>query len=361
MDTKTDFVELKKMQEVFALIRQTPKPRPGKRIVAFDLDNTVVMPTQLVGSDHWFRQHVAREENLTGSSELARLNSLKIYKDVQKKTQVKHVEPDTSKIIQLLQEEDNIVIGLTARNKETIEDTNNQLLSLDINFNQGILKDRCVPCKSNLEMGIFKNGIMFAAFSNKGLALKGLIEDLQLDISDVFFIDDSARNVNDVIKDSGVPCTGIYYTHITTSALTVDLNISDVQIQYLNKILPDPIAKTIHEHHEAEKSNLYFNITFKQKQDIYKPYAYFWLNQKKDLDSIETYFKAEQCHPKVKHDYYAFKPDCPILAKCTKVPLEKAAPLVAFLYEHQVLKQHDVKQAKIKISEVSHLSKFSVK
>lgn len=44
MEIKTDFVELKKIP--------SSKAQPDMHFMGFDLDNTVVMPTQLVGSDY---------------------------------------------------------------------------------------------------------------------------------------------------------------------------------------------------------------------------------------------------------------------------------------------------------------------
>lgn len=354
---KMDFIALNKIVEVFELIRQTPKLKPGKRIVAFDLDNTLLMPTQLVGSDHWFKEHVNREQIQTGDLELAKLNALKIYQSIQKKTKVKPVEPKTASIIHTLQsqeyteEQDYLIIGLTARNKDALEDTQQQLLSLGIDFNVGQLKGICLPCKSNPEMGLFNNGIMFAAFSNKGLAFKGLVEDLQLQVCDAFFIDDNERNVNDFIIHSGVPSIGIHYTYVNGPMLTVDLTISDIQIHYLDKILPDPIAYAIQAHYESEQSNTHLKITFKQKNEVYKPYAYFWLNHQKDMSCIQYFFNPHEYKPTVKMGFHSFKPEQPVMACCLKVPLDKSVPLVTFLYEKQILKLKDFEQFKIKLVE----------
>ncbi len=61
----TGFVELKKMTEVLDFIQKTPWSTSGRRIIAYDVDNTILKSAQLVGNDHWYRQHVAREEKET--------------------------------------------------------------------------------------------------------------------------------------------------------------------------------------------------------------------------------------------------------------------------------------------------------
>lgn len=103
---------------------------------------------------------------------------------------------------------------------------------------------------------------------------------------------------------------------------------------------------------EVKPSNAYFKIEFKQKNEVYKSYAYFWANHEHDLKYIQAYFKPDQCKPKVKFRFYSFKPEQPVMACCVKVPLEKTAPFIGFLYQNQILKERDFTQAAINLANV---------
>lgn len=353
----THIIEATSMAEVFELIQA--RPHIGTRVVAYDLDNTIMHPVQMLGSDQWFVEHFKHD---------TRDNTLALYNSAQFKTEVMPVETETAQTIANLQESGCIVIGLTARGKDLADTTAKQLLSVNVNFNLGECKDIEAPCASNLEQGLFKHGIMFCDGASKGIALKGLMAQLNINPDDVYFIDDSVRHIHDVKAHSDAHYTGIHYTHVRDiKGLAIDPNIVGMQIKYLDKILPDLVAKAVHEHHESELSNTHLKIEFKQKNEAYKPYAYFWSNHENDFNSIQDFFKPEETQPKIKHDFFAFKADHRVMACRVKVPLEKAAPLVGFLYQNHILKQQDLDSSNIQLTEVgehisnSSISKLSIK
>lgn len=103
---------------------------------------------------------------------------------------------------------------------------------------------------------------------------------------------------------------------------------------------------------KTEHSNTRIKIEFKQKNEVYKPYAYIWANHQNDLIHVQTYFNSDQCKPEVKFRFYHFQPEQPVMACCVKVPLEKAAPLVGFLYQNQILKERDFTHATTNLANV---------
>jgi hypothetical protein len=286
--------------------------------------------------------------------------AIALYNAAQFKTDVLSVEPETAEIIKKLQSLGCIVIGLTARDKELAETTVKQLLSVNVDFNQGTFKDIEAPCVNSPENGIFKYGIMFCDGASKGMAFKGLMEQFQINPNDVYFIDDILRHVEDMKKHTDSRYTGIHYTHIRDKKpINIDLKVVDMQIKYLNKILPDPVAKVVHEHHESETSNTHLKLEFKQKNSQYKPYAYFWWNHQKDHDAFLEFFKPEETKPKIKSGFYHFRKDHAILAYRVKVPLEKAAPLIGYLYQNKILKEQDIKTVEQQLRSVESQVKSS--
>lgn len=359
---KSSLFETASIKTVFELIQQRSSGK-GLRVVAVDLDNTAIHPEQTIGSDQWFVHQLAVEKTLIDDAVLAKTKTVELFYDIQHKTKVSLVEPEIVEIIKKLQEAGYLVIGLTARGKKIAELTHQQLLSVGINFNIGLFADTEKPCINNPEKGIFKYKIMFVDGAEKGIALNGLLEALGINPDEVFFIDDSLRHVTNVEEHTQAKYTGFHYTYVKEEkGLAIDPHVANMQLRYLNTILPDKVAKAVHEHHETEVSNTHLKICFNQKEAGYKPYAYFWGNHQKDHQAIQSFFNEDQCKPKIKHDFFSFKPDNPVMAYRFKVPLEKTEKLMTFLYEHQILKQHDVEQVETKLTDISQkINKISVK
>ncbi len=363
---KSSLFETASIKTVFELIQKHSSGQ-GTRVVAIDLDNTVILPEQTLGSDQWFGYRLPLEKEAVGDPVVAKTKMVELFYEIQHKTKVSIVEPEVIDIIKKLQDAGYLVIGLTARGKKIADLTHQQLLSVGINLNIGMFADVEKPCVNNPEKGVFKYKILFVDGADKGVAFKGLLHSLGIHPDEAFFIDDHLRHVLSVEAQAEAKYFGFHYTYVQEEkGLQVDPHIADVQLKYLNAILPDKVAKAVHEHHETELSNTHLKIHFKQKEEQYKPYAYFWGNHQKDHLAIQNFFNEIECKPKVKHAFFSFKPDNPVMAYRFKVPLEKAAPLVTFLYKHQVLKQLDLEQVKTQLTEVSqkinpHLSKLSVK
>lgn len=358
---KSNLFETASIKTVFELIQQHSLDQ-GIRVVAIDLDNTVIHPEQTLGSDQWFGHRLPIEKEMIGDAIIAKKKMVELFYEIQHKTKICLVEPEIVGIIKKLQEAGYLVIGLTARGNKIADLTHQQMLSVGINFNIGIFADVEQPCVNNPEKGVFKYKILFVDGADKGVAFKGLLHSLGINPDEAFFIDDHLRHVLSVEAQTEAKYFGFHYTYVQEKkGLQIDPHVADMQLKYLNTILPDKVAKAVHEHHETEVSNTHLKLIFKQKDDDYKPYAYFWGNHQKDHLAIQAFFDDKQCKPKIKHNFYSFKPEHPVMAYRFKVPLEKAASLVTFLYERQVLKQKDMEQAKENLIKVSNLLRSSIK
>jgi hypothetical protein len=95
-------------------------------LLVFDLDNTVMEPVQTLGSDQWF--HYLLNQSYTVDQAVA------IWSQVQPVSEMEAVESITPEIIAQGQLAGLKVMALTARPSSLAQTTENQLLSVGVNF-----------------------------------------------------------------------------------------------------------------------------------------------------------------------------------------------------------------------------------
>lgn len=113
----SSFIELESLNKLTNIVR------PGS-LVFFDLDNTLISPTQTIGSDQWFYWHMLKFNPAI---------TLPLYHLAQMLTNVQLVEESADKVIKELRKSHS-VFGLTSRGKELMCATERQLLSVGIKF-----------------------------------------------------------------------------------------------------------------------------------------------------------------------------------------------------------------------------------
>ncbi len=128
-----------------------------------------------------------------------------------------HTEKDLSLKIKEIQEEGFSTIALTARGNVLVESTQRELArlhenALEINFDaqpfdqviESILVPKTKSCKKGetppclsgkfSDRPQFRKGVMYANATNKGLALKALLESLGQSYPAIIFVDDNRKN-----------------------------------------------------------------------------------------------------------------------------------------------------------------------
>ena len=84
-------------------------------LVLLDIDDTILVPAQMVGSDEWFNQRWKKheEEGLTKSAALEK--ALAEWESIRHVSKMKPVEKETPTFIQDLQKKGHKVMGLTTQ------------------------------------------------------------------------------------------------------------------------------------------------------------------------------------------------------------------------------------------------------
>lgn len=144
--------------------------------VVFDIDNTVLEPAQTLGSDQWFEYRVQVHKAQGEDEKLAVERAIDDWLPVQKATEVKLVETETSQMIKELQDKGIEVIALTARPEDLESATIRQLQTVGVKF---------------------KN-ILFSFGKNKGVVLREFINQNGFQLTRLIFIDDKEKNVKNM-------------------------------------------------------------------------------------------------------------------------------------------------------------------
>jgi len=229
-------VEIKKIKQIAPHLKKY-------HLIIFDLDNTIMEPAQLLGSDQWFFHRMQKHESDGFDIKKALDKTLLEWYEIQAITKVKLVEKDVKKIIRHLQNKNVLVMGLTTRDLHFSYSAMKQLDSLDIDLS------KTAPYKENLYFDngvLFNKGILFASGKNKGDVLKQFLNKIEFLPKSVIFIDDKLKHINEVDKfcrEKEIKFLGFRYGALDEKIKNFDSQVANIQHKYFQSILSDEDAK----------------------------------------------------------------------------------------------------------------------
>jgi hypothetical protein len=218
----------------FREIKNHLKP---KTLLVLDIDDTLVVAIQTLGTDVWFRhRHKALQTRMEPSAALHQ--ALAEWEAIQHLTKVRAVEEETETIIKHLQEAQIPIIGLTTRRLDMVNCTLAQLSSLNIDLS------KTAPAKEDLyfmnghtvghEVGhgvLHRQGILFTAGTPKGEALLKLLALFPTSFDRIVFINDKETHLAEV--ELTIPPTiefiGLRYSHSDERVANYNPHIADIQ------------------------------------------------------------------------------------------------------------------------------------
>ncbi len=213
-------------------------------LVIFDLDNTVFESSYHFGGDQWFRQRVKDHIAEGCSKEEASNRTLAEWTSVQGVIQMKLVEEDAKHLIEDLQKEGLLVMGLTTRGMETSLVTLNHLKNLGVEFHVTAPYDSEHVFMNGPRGVVFRQGVLFTGNTNKGDALWGFLEHAQVDPKHVIFINDKASNIQEVADscyERKVPFLGLRYGYLDEKVANYDHAQAQKQYTHLSSSLSEHI------------------------------------------------------------------------------------------------------------------------
>lgn len=205
------------------------KGADANTFIVFDIDNTLLEPDQMLGSDQWFEYYFDRlqkDGKLTG--EAAEAETERVWGDLQAVTKVHAVEASAPQLIAALQRKGIPMAALTARPKDLMARTLKQLTAVGFKFSDG--------------------RVLFADGRNKGRVLLDAFTEWGVKPMRVVFIDDKKKNctnVDNALVEAKIPVTAYRYGAADKSVKAFDPAIADIQFHYAQSLLSDSEARRL--------------------------------------------------------------------------------------------------------------------
>lgn len=200
-------------------------------IILLDIDDTILVPVQTLGTDVWFQDRWnIHKQNETDPS-IALDKALAEWEGVRHLTQMRLVETDTAQKIADLQSENRTVMGLTTQGLALTTRTVNQLKSFNIDLTQ------TAPSKDdhyfiNKHGVLYRSGILFTSGTPKGPALVKLFKLMNIKPRHILFINDKLSHLKDVeesIEKEGIAFTGLRYAYSDERVARYNSDLADIQ------------------------------------------------------------------------------------------------------------------------------------
>ncbi len=219
----------------------------AETLVILDIDNTLIMPKQTLGSDQWFRYRLEYYRKLGKSYPEALECALPEWEAVQNITSVQVVEETIPEVIAYLQKEKIRVIGLTTRGLALATRTVYQLGSVGIDLSVTAPTKEEIPLL-NPHVILFRKGILFTAGTHKGKGLQKLLAKLDFQPKSIVFINDKRGNLRQLeegVDELAIPFIGLRYGYLDATVDNFRSDIADLQFKHFSAIISDKEAETI--------------------------------------------------------------------------------------------------------------------
>lgn len=218
-------------------------------LVLVDIDDTLLIPCQTLGTDAWFCERLKHYKTIECNHEIALDRALADWEGIRHLTKIKIVETGSEKIVDQLQKKNVTLMGLTTQGLALTTRTINQLLSLAIDLS------KTAPTKKdyyfyNHQGILFRKGILFTSGSPKGEAVLLFLNLIDFHPKHIVFINDKATHLKDVetiVEEKGIRFTGLRYSYSDNRVSSYRSDIANIQWNHssFNHILSDEEAEKL--------------------------------------------------------------------------------------------------------------------
>lgn len=236
-------------------------------LVVFDIDNTLLEPLTMVGSDQWFDyffDRVMKENHLTEDQTDAVVE--KIWNQVQALITVHAVEPTTPALIKGLKDRQVKVMALTARTLDSQDRTIIQLGQVGITFAKSVteVEHLILPAGGGVKTEtLFHKGVLFANGNDKGKVLLAFLAQIGVKPARIVFIDDKKKNVDKVdraLTDAKIPNVEFRYGAADPHVKAFKGDVADIEYFYLQHVLTDDEAQALKAQGKEPRKKSWHNL-----------------------------------------------------------------------------------------------------
>ncbi len=214
-------------------------------LIVFDIDNTIMEPTQELGTDQWFRHRIQQYAAKGFDAKIALEKALAEWEAVQHFTDVKLVENSIADLVTDLQKKKYDIMGLTTRGLGLATRTVQQLQTLSVDLSKTSLTQKEISFL-NTHTVLLRKGILFTSGTHKGKALFKLLDILGYTPKKIIFINDKATHLREIEESAEIrkiPFLGLRYGHLDSKVESFKAKLADLQFKNFGLILSDTEAE----------------------------------------------------------------------------------------------------------------------
>lgn len=218
--------------------------------VLLDIDDTLLVPNQMLGSDEWFGYQMKKHEQAGLSKDESLQKVINEWQSIRYITKMRLVEKETSQIIQTLQKKGHPVMALTTQEYALATRTQELLKEQQIDLSQSAPSKSAHLFHKTERSILYRDGILFTSGGSKGESLLEFIEQIGYSPKCIIFVDDKASHLKDVEKAAnikGIPFIGLRYAHSDLHKAAFKPEIAEVQYRHstFHHVLSDEEARAL--------------------------------------------------------------------------------------------------------------------
>ena len=211
-----------------------------KTLLIFDLDNTVIEPTNQLGSDQWYYFLERKYREIDGlDGDQAYKKAMHVWNRTQDVIKMKPVENDVPKLLRQAQARGIKTIGLTARTLDVAATTLRQLASIDVDLSKGSIHKPDIEIRSK-DLARYTGGILFVGDRNvKGEVLTQFLKLIKHEPKRIVFVDDKLKHVQSVeaaMKELKIPYIGFRYGAADEKVKALNDDMKDLKLFALGEL-----------------------------------------------------------------------------------------------------------------------------
>ncbi|HSX04575.1 MAG TPA: DUF2608 domain-containing protein [Rhabdochlamydiaceae bacterium] len=219
-----------------------------KTLLLLDIDDTLIIPRQALGTDIWLLDRANQYKNSGLNPSAAFEKALSEWEAVRLLTKVKLVEEDTASVIQELQKKGVSMMGITAQGLALATRTLKQLGELGIDLQQAAPTQDDLYFFSENHGMLFRKGIFFLAGKSKGKSFLTFLDRLRIRPERVVLIDDKLSTLTEMeqaLDAEHIPFVGLRYSFSDARIKAFNPQIADIQFHPFSTILSDEEAQSL--------------------------------------------------------------------------------------------------------------------
>lgn len=213
-------------------------------LVILDIDDTLLIPPQMLGCDEWFNSRLKDHRAEGHSASEALEKSLAEWEGVRHLTKMEVVEPGSEVIVKTLQNQGYKVMGLTTQGLALATRTSQQLMQNHFDLKLTSPSTQDAYFNVNQHGVLWRNGILFTSGTPKGKALFALCDKIDYVPKRIVFVNDKKSHLAEVESEAikrKVEFIGLRYSYSDARKKAFSKEIADYEFEHssFSRILSD--------------------------------------------------------------------------------------------------------------------------